>query len=200
MPENLKGLLEKIHQEGIKSAEEKGRAIETQAQRGAEKIIEDARKEASRIIEDARSSAEKMKLAGEVALKHAGRDIILSVKKELGKMLDKIARVDISKALTGDELVRILGGMIEAYAAKEGMASDIRVLVKKDDLEKLKHSFAAKLKDKIKDGIELKPSSHIKAGFAISFDQGKSFYDFSEESIVQALRIFLDEELAKLLT
>jgi hypothetical protein len=39
MSENLKGLLEKINQEGIKSAEEKARVIEDKAGKNAEKIV-----------------------------------------------------------------------------------------------------------------------------------------------------------------
>ncbi|PIV38872.1 MAG: hypothetical protein COS29_05620, partial [Candidatus Omnitrophica bacterium CG02_land_8_20_14_3_00__42_8] len=59
MSENLKALLEKINQEGIKSAEEKARAIEDKAGKDAEKILGDARKLADEIIQKAKTEAGK---------------------------------------------------------------------------------------------------------------------------------------------
>jgi hypothetical protein len=72
-------------------------------------------------------------------------------------------------------------------------------LVKKEDLEKIKHTFIGKLKERVKDGIEFKPSPNINAGFSISFDKGKSYFDFNDEQLVETLCVYLSPELAKLI-
>ena len=55
------------------------------------------------------------------------------------------------------------------------------------------------MKEHIKGGIEFKPSSNINAGFSISFDKGKSFFDFTEEGLKEALCAYLNPEVEKLL-
>lgn len=199
MSENLKGLLEKINQEGIKSAEEKAVAIENKAKQDAEKILEDARKLADNIIQDANFNAGRLKDAAEASLKHSSRDMILSLKDEIRKMLYKIVALETSKAMSGEEVVKILEELIEKYIDKNGQVSDIKALVKKEDLEKIKDSFMSKLKDRVKAGVEFRPSENINAGFSISFDKGKSYFDFTDESLVEALCAYLNPELAKLI-
>ena len=50
MTEDIKGLIEKINQEGIKSAEEKARKIESEAIRQAEEIVARAKKDAQKTV------------------------------------------------------------------------------------------------------------------------------------------------------
>jgi len=199
MPQNLKDLLEKINQEGVKLGEEKAKAIESKAKNDAERMLENARIQAKKIIEEARLNAEKSQTTGELALKHSSRDLILSLKDEIRKILDKIIAAEVSKAMTHEEIAGILKNLIERHVEKDGKISDIKVLLKQDDLGKLKNTFIVKLKERFKDGIEFKLSQNINAGFSISFDNGKSFFDFSDEGLVEALSAYLNPELARLL-
>lgn len=199
MPENLKGLLEKINQEGIKSAEEKAMVIEDKARLDAEKILKDAKKLADEIVEKAKTEADKTRISAELSVKQASRDLLLGLKEDIRKMLNKVIAAEIDKAMSGDETAKILAGLIERYIDKDGQSGDIKVLVKKEDLEKIRGAFMAKLKDRVKSGVEFRPSENINAGFSISFDKGKSYFDFSDEGLVEALRAYLNPELAKLI-
>lgn len=199
MSENLKGLLEKINQEGIKLAEGNRKAIEDKARANADKILENARRLADEIVKKAEAEAEKTKVKAELSVKQASRDLLLSLKEDIKKMLNKIIAGEINKALPNEEIAGILAGLIDKYVEKNGHASDIKVLVKKEDLEKIKNTFMAKLKDKIKSGVEFKPSANITTGFSISFDKGKSYFDFSDEGLLETLCVYLNPELAKLL-
>jgi hypothetical protein len=49
------------------------------------------------------------------------------------------------------------------------------------------------------EGIQFKFSKDIKVGFIISFDKGKSFFDFTDEGFQEALGVYLKPELASLL-
>jgi len=66
-------------------------------------------------------------------------------------------------------------------------------------MEKIKDTCMSKLKDKVKAGVEFRPSPNINAGFFISFDKGKSYFDFSDEGLLEALSAYLNPELAKLI-
>ena len=199
MSENLKDLLEKINQEGIKSAEKKAGEIEDKARLDAEKILSDARKLAGEIVQKAEAEAEKIQVNAELSLKQASRDLLLSLKEDIRKMLNKIIAGEIEKALSNEEIAGILAGLIDKYVEKNGQADDIKVLVKKEDLEKIKNSFMSKLKDKVKAGVEFRPSPNINAGFSISFDKGKLYFDFSDEGLIETLCVYLNPELAKII-
>jgi V/A-type H+-transporting ATPase subunit E len=199
MSENLKGLLEKINQEGIKSADKKARDIENKAMEDAKKILEDARKLADEIIQKAKIEADKTKVKADLSIKQASRDLLLSLKEDIKKMLNKIIAGEINKALSNEEIAGILAGLLDKYVEKNGQASDIKVLVKKENLEEIKNTVMSKLKDKVKLGVEFKPSPNINAGFSISFDKGKSYFDFSDEGLLETLCAYLNPELARII-
>ncbi|MBU0758787.1 MAG: hypothetical protein KKC66_01580 [Candidatus Omnitrophica bacterium] len=199
MSEKLKGLLDKINQEGIQKAEEIKRAIESKAKAEAQKILEYSRRESAKLRADSEEEIRKMKDAAEVSLKQAARDLILSLKEEIMQIFNKIIATETSKALSSEEIAATLGKLIENYCQKNGEVSDVKVLMKKEDQNKLKDAMLSRLKDRIKEGIEFRPSSNIKAGFSVSFDKGKSFFDFTEEGVADALSAFLNPELSKLL-
>ena len=199
MSENLKGLLEKINQEGIRSAEEKAKAIEDKAKKDAEKILGDAKKLADEIIQEAKAEAEKTKVSANLSVKQASRDLLLGLKEDIKKTLNKIVAGELNKALSSEETAEILASLISNYLEKNGKIEDIKVLVKKEDLEKIKNTFISKLKDKVKAGVEFRPSQNINAGFSISFDKGKSYFDFSDEGLLETLCVYLNPELAKII-
>jgi V/A-type H+-transporting ATPase subunit E len=199
MSEKLKGLLEKINEEGVKQAEEKARAIEQKAKKDAGKILKDASVRAQKIVDQAKEDAEKTSKTTEIALKQASRDLMLSLKDEIRKIFNKIISDDVREVMSGKAMAVILGNLIEGYMERKGESSDIAVLLKKEDLEKLKKTSIAKLRKRLKEGIEFRPSPNINAGFSISFDKGKSFFDFTEEGLREALCAYLNPELSRLL-
>lgn len=199
MSEKLKELLEKINQEGVKQAEKKARAIESEARNQAQTIVNEAKSEAQRIIKEAKGAARKTKQASEIALKQAGRDLTLSLKDDIRNIFDRIIAAETSKAISHEEIIAILKDLIGKFADKKGEISDVRVLLRKEDLQKVREGFLSKLKHALKDGMEFRPASNINAGFSISFDKGKSFFDFTDEGLVGALCAYLNPELAGLL-
>jgi len=199
MAERLKELLEKINKEGVQAAEEKKREIESNAEGDAKRIIEKAKKEAKKIIEDAELKAKKTAQATEASLRQGARDLILSLKDEIRKILDNIIVAETQEAMSSEDVVDILTRLIEKYIDKKGETSDIKILLKKEDLDKLKKGLMLKLKEKSKLGIEFKSSPNINAGFSISFDKGKSYFDFTDEGLSEALSTYLNPELKKLL-
>ncbi|MFH1854147.1 MAG: hypothetical protein ABH815_02420, partial [Candidatus Omnitrophota bacterium] len=129
MSEKLKGLLDKINQEGIQKAEENKKAIESKARAEAQKIIEDASKESKRLKAEAEEEIRKMKDAAEASLKQAARDLVLSLKDEIRKIFNKIISAETSNALSSKEIAAILARLIENYSQKNGEISDIKVLL-----------------------------------------------------------------------
>jgi len=67
------------------------------------------------------------------------------------------------------------------------------------DLEKLEKTLLNELKEEIRKGITLKPSDSITAGLVISYDSGKSYYDFTDEALANYISVHLKPKLRDML-
>ncbi len=199
MPRQLQELIDQIKKEGIQAAENKAREIETEAQKKARALIEQAQAQASQLIARAQEECQKRTQATQMALKQAGRDMLLELKREIQRTLGKVILLDISEALAPQTLAHILEALIKKFPEQPSDHLDIRVVLSPSDLEKLKIGFIEKLKHELKKPIELRSSEDIQAGFTISFDGGKSSLDFTDRSLAEYLSLFLNPEVASLL-
>ena len=197
MAEDIKNLIEKIQQEGVLAAEDKARRIENQAKQTAKDIIAKANSQAEQIIAEAEDSVAKIQESSKSSLKNAGRDLLLSLRKEMNVTLDKIISSSISESLKPEELVKIITTLVKNCS--DDKKQEIIISLKKEDLVKLEKGFLGKLKNETKKGIVLKQSDDIHGGFIISYDGGKSHYDFTNKSLAEYISVYLDPKLRELL-
>ena len=197
MAQEIKDLIAKIQTEGIKIAEDKAREIEVRAQASAEKIITDANSQAEKIIEQANFEAKKLDDSTNAALKYAGRDFLISLRKEINSMLDKLVNLNIHQALTTEELSRIIAALIKN--APLSLGSQIVISLAQQDKDRLEKGFLKQLAEETKKEIILKSADEIDGGFIISFDAGKSTFDFSTQALTEYISGSLRPELNKVL-
>jgi len=197
MAEEIRDLIEKINQEGIKAAEEKAQNIEAAAKQRADDLLARAKLEAEEMIAAAKDRNRREDEKGKTLLDQAGRDLLLSLRKEINAMLGRIVVSDIHQALTPEALFRLLSEVVRNYSA--GESSDITVFVNKEDLETLENFFLHKLMEETKKKIILKPAEEISGGFTISFDNGKSCYDFTDKALAEYIGTYLKPKLYRIL-
>ena len=87
--------------------------------------------------------------------------------------------------------------MIKDYGNKE--KGGIVISLGKEEFQKLEKTLLSELKDEVKKGVTLKSSDEIGAGFIISFDAGKSHFDFTDKALAQYLGGYLKPAIAELL-
>ena len=119
MPEEIRDLIEKINQEGIKAAEEKANIIEFEARQRADAILSQAQAEADRMIAAADQRIMREDERERALLAQAGRDLLLSLRQEINVMLGRIVVSDIREALTPELLYRLLSEIIRNYPKME---------------------------------------------------------------------------------
>jgi vacuolar-type H+-ATPase subunit E/Vma4 len=197
MTEDIKNLIEKIQEEGVKAAEDKAKQIENEARLYANQIIEKAKKEAEKIISDAKDKVAKMEESGKVSLKQSGRDLLISIRKEIDSMLNKIIKSSIQQSLSPEELSKIIATLIKDYKGKE--KENIIVSLKKEDIEKLDKAFLGKLQEEIKKEIVLRPSDDIIGGLIISYDGGKSHFDFTDKTLAEYIGSYIKPKIGEIL-
>jgi V/A-type H+-transporting ATPase subunit E len=196
MTEDIKALIDKIYQEGVKSAKDKARDIENEAKRAGEDIIAKAKIEAEKLVATAYEEAARLQQNTDALLKQAGRDLLISLKKEINAMLERLLLERVRSSLNPEEVARLITLLIKEYSAKG--KTEALVLLKKEDCQSLEKHFLSELKEKIGKGITLRPSDDIQAGFIISYDAGKSYYDFSDKALADYLGLYIKPQLEKI--
>ena len=197
MPEDISDLIEKINQEGIRAAEEKAQLIESAAQQKADAILNQAKIEVEAMISAAHERIRREDERERALLAQAGRDFLLTLRKEIDAMLKRIVVSDTRQALTPEAISGLLEDIIRQYTAAE--RHDVTIMVNGNDLELLEKHYLDKLRKETERGITLRPSGDIQGGFTISFDGGKSCYDFTDRALAGYIVTYLKPKLKKIL-
>jgi vacuolar-type H+-ATPase subunit E/Vma4 len=198
MSEDIRALIEKINQEGVIAAEKKAKEIEDKARLAASEILKRAQAQADKILEEAKDEISRMQEKEKSLLNQAGRDLILILRQEINAMLNNLINSQVKDALEPDNLFKILSKVIQGTPAS-AEKGEIIVLLNKEDLKALENGLLAKLKEETKRKIVLKAADDIRAGFVISYDAGKSQFDFSDKALAEYIGTFLKPKLKEIL-
>lgn len=197
MTEDIQDLIDKIHQDGIKAAERKAQVIEDEARQRADAIVLQAKRDAEKMLSDAK---ERIALEDErerALLAQAGRDLLLSLREEIHAMLGQIVASDIRQALTPETLFRLLIEIFRNYATESG--GEMWVSLNKSDKELLERHYLQRLNQEMGRKILLKQGDDVHGGFTISFDIGKSRYDFTDKALADYIGTYLKPKLNTIL-
>lgn len=199
MSQQVQELIDKIKNEGLQAADQKARELEDQAKRNAQGILTEANKRAQELLLDAEEEIQKKQEASRTALQQASRDTLLSLKKEVQKLLRKVVTAQVADALTPQKLSDIIAEI--AHKTVDGKSADagIEVVLSPKDLKELRDGLLARLQKQFKGPVHFQASEDVGKGFTVSFDQGRSSFDFSQEALAEYLSVYLNEELAALL-
>jgi len=100
MAEELQGLLEKIHDEGIKKADAEKNQIIADAREQAKQIVIDAETRATELIGSAEKDAAVSEKRAAATIKQAARDIVLALNAELLERLNTVVKWSIEETMT----------------------------------------------------------------------------------------------------
>ena len=196
MDVQLQELIERIKSEGIENADQEADRIIKEAQEKAKQIVSDAESEAEKIRNKAEEDAARREQTGRESLKHAGRDLLLSVQKRLQQLFDTIIYQETAESLKGNLLENAVSQVVKNWDAE---LSDLTVLIAEDELEKVEKGLKKKLSDELSKGVEIKPLPRVEAGFQVSMQDGTAYYNFTAEGIAELLSQFLNPRLAEIL-
>jgi len=197
MSQQVQELINKIKTEGVQAADQKVKEIETNAQNLAAQVVADAESRARQIVVEAKAQAEKIHESTRAALKQAARDTILALRKDIEKNLHNVIAQQIKESLSTEYLAGIIEDVIKKSIETNG-AEAIEVILNAEDLDKLKNGFLANLQAKVKQPITLSSDADITSGFTISFDAGKSCFDFTDASLTEYLSSYLNNQVSAL--
>ena len=191
----LSELIEKIKNDGVRSAENKAAQIIAEAEEKAASILQKAGEDAKRIKSIARADADRVQMAGIEAIRQAGRDLTLSVKSEIESLFQKVIEAEVASEMDSNTISKAI------LTAVENLSTDaVDIQLPTADFEAMEQRLRSLLKEKFASGIEIVPLKGLRSGFRIGKKDGSAFYDFSGREVAEMLSHFLNPGLARLLT
>ncbi len=197
MDVQIKELIDKIKNDGVKTGEEHAARIVAEAEEKAVAILKRAKADADSVKETAKADAAKSERSGQEALRQAGRDLVLTVKSEIEILFGKVMEAETGKALNVSVMADGVGAAVKALASDAG---DYEVLLPENSMAELEAGLKGALGAQVSAGLELKPFKGLDAGFRVSRKDGSAFYDFSVKEISAMLGRYLNPKLAELLS
>ncbi len=198
MTQQIQELIDKIKTEGLQEAQSKAQQIENEAHRKAGVIVNEAQAKAEKIISEAKEETKKMKEATTVAIQQAARNSLLSLRKDIEGMLKGVILAQVKDSLTSQQLSSILENIVKNYIAQNS-SGNIQVTLSAQDAKVVKESLTARLQKQLKQPVQFKTSGEMTKGFMISFDGGKSSFDFTDVSLAEYMGSYVNEDVARLL-
>ena len=171
----IQDLVTSIRKEGVDAANAEADSIIAEARKKADAIISDAKAEAA--AAKARAEKEIGVMKESAAAEQAKRDAMLSFKTEVQKEYEKLLKNDIRKELPG----AALGKLIRAALAGEDVAQySAEVAAVSDELK-------AELADEVRNGLEIKPTRGVNAGFRLAAKDGSGYFDCTDDAIAEMM-------------
>lgn len=198
MSEDLKKLIEKIQKEGVEEARARALEIENEAKESAGNIIKKAEEKAGQLLDEANAQISRQKETTLKLLQQAARDAVITLRQELLSKLSSVIKQETHRALKAEDLAEMLFRLVKECCKDSG--SNVEITLNKEDAEKLTQAFISDFKEELKKGITLKTSDEISGGFLISYDSGKSQFDFTDAALAQYLSKYVSGRLDEILS
>ena len=197
MEVSLEGLITKIKEEGVAVADKEAQGIVAEAEEKSKSIIADAKKQADTIVTTAKQNAEKLEKQAQEAARQSVRDVILMLKQRVVELLDVVLKRQIKEQLQPDVLKEIIVKLVEGF--KKDKQLDLEIILAQGDKDKLEKLIFDALTKEMSKGVTLKVSSNVESGFRIGLKGDNSYYDFTDESLTEALKVYLNPKLREIL-
>lgn len=200
MAEDIQGLLQKIHEEGLKKADAEKEKIVADAKAQADSILKKAREEADSIVKKAEEEASGSEARAKAAIKQAARDIILTLKDDLMKRLDKVMKGAVDQAMTAELMGKILLEMVRNYKEKNiGADPELDILLNAKDLASLEGALKSSLAAELRKNPVISAGSDFGSGLKIGFKGSDVFFDFSDDALTEIISHYIGPRVAAML-
>lgn len=176
----IQDLVSSIKKDGIDAANREADAIIARAKEQADSIVAEAKSNADKLLRDTNAEIEVFKNSALLSVEQAKRDAVLAFRQEIQKEFEKILSADVDKALDPHTLATLIRAALQgedasAYTAEIGEVTD---------------GIRQELAQELQNGLEIRPSKKVGAGFRLAAKDGSGYFDCSDEEIAQMLMPF----------
>ena len=184
--------MERIQKDAVDKAELEATSIISKAKEKAAEIVKAAEDEAKAKLEQADKDAVAFTERSERTLEQSARDLLLSVGKNLEKMILDLLSLQIEKSLDETTVKSMLLAIAKSYS------SNIDVEFSEADATKLSSFVMGEFAKQLKAGVKVESDKGVKFGFRVKLDGGKVSHEFTEQAMAESLSALLRPQLAKI--
>ena len=166
----IQDLVSSIKKDGIDSANQQAAAILADARKQADAIVAEAKSQADKLRDDAKAEIDVFKTSAQLSAQQAKRDAVLAFRQEIQKEFEKILAADVGQALDQQTLARLIQAAVEVGQVTDGIRQQ--------------------LAQELKNGLEIRPSKKVGAGFRLDAKDGSGYFDCSDQEIAEMLMPF----------
>jgi V/A-type H+-transporting ATPase subunit E len=196
MDAKLDSLIAKIKKDGVEVAQKAAQDIISQAKNQAQGIIAEAENKAKNIEEQSKIQAQKLQTNTEKALNQAARDLVLLLKEKITELFDQALKNKVSQELDPDFLKDLILKIVDKWL--EAKDQSLEIVVNPKDKKKLEALLVDELGKKAQDKIEIGLNKAIDNGFRIGVKGKDLYYDFTDQTILESLKEFLNPAISKI--
>jgi len=200
MAEELQGLLDRIHTEGIQKAENDQKKLIANAKKEAAEIINKAKLEAEAIIKRANNKALKDEERAKASIKQAARDINIALKIELLTRLNACVKDITTNAMTPEVMSDIINIMAKFYIkSTDKQDVSLELIFSPKDLEKMTDHLKVNLKENLKNDPTIFKGHDFAGGLKIGFKGNDVFFDFTDDAITDIICEYIGPRLSTII-
>jgi V/A-type H+-transporting ATPase subunit E len=193
MEQKIQELTDKIYQEGVEKGEQRARQLITEAEEKATGIISEARVQAEKLLNETRKQIAELKQNTETELRLSGLQVVSSVKQQvLNSVTTKVIETSTSQVLSDPSTMKeFITAVLKNWKVSDGETPRLEVLLPAQKQEEFKSSFEKGASNLLNNGIELKFSKNIKAGFKIGPSEGSYRISLTDEDFQEFFKEYL---------
>lgn len=195
MAEDVQGLLDKIHQDGIAKAQQEKELIITAAKKEAEQMVAEAKAQAEDLKKKARTEAAAEQEKANAAIRQAARDAVIALKADLLAKLKSVVHSCIGEAMTPEIMKQIILTMAQSYGKNANTDGSLEVLISKKEQDQAEAYLKARLLAELKAEPVIELTNEFNSGLQISFRDNDVYFDFSDDALAEVLCRFVGPKL-----
>jgi len=195
MAEDVQGLLDKIHNDGIAKAEKEKEAIIAAAKEEAAQIVAEAKAQAEILKKAAQTEARTDQDKANAAIRQAARDAVIALKADLLAKLNAVVHSCIGEAMTPEMMKQIILTMAQSYAKDANAGESLEVLISKQQQEQAEAFLKEQLLKELKANPVIELTTDFNSGLQLSFRDSDVYFDFSDDALAEVLCRFVGPKL-----
>ena len=189
---DLKPLVDKVYNEGIKKVEEEAGKIIAEAKRQSSELLKETEAHIAKMEAQSKEQMNRIRENLNSELKAVAQQAVSTVKNELSAVIsNKISAQGISEALNEKEfLQKIIFTVLQKWNPTDTNLQ-FELLLNKDDEAQLKDFFEQRIKKELATELEIVVENKIKSGFRIGVKNENYYVSFTGEDFENLFKGYL---------
>jgi V/A-type H+-transporting ATPase subunit E len=207
-------LIDRLREKGVEEGQEQADQLLGEARRKASETVEKARQEAAEILQRAREEADRLRAAGEEALRLAGRDAVLALKEDVSEQFSNQVRRLVSHQLRDEKFIERLILQIAGRAVPKDTEQPMELLLPEDMAPPEQKGLQAKgakegavgqfvlglAGDMLREGVTLAAAADNTPGVTIRMLKDDVEITFNEKAVTEFLLRYLLPRFRNIMT